>query len=163
MKRVVTVLLLAFLMSEVSGINDVSLALERQSTTKEAKRRADVVKRLEKIPVKSVVKVEKTDGTKLDALLEEVTPDTISVSVLAKKNAAIEKHTIVIDDIKKIEKVQGVGVRVLKIAGVTTLIVVGLGLGLCLAAASSYDVSSPSPEPKVDSGPPAFAAASQPD
>jgi hypothetical protein len=159
MTRVVTVLLLAFVMAEVSGINDVSLALEGQSTTKEAKRRADVVTRLAKIPVKSVVKVETTDGTKLDALLEEVTPDTISVSVLAKKNTAVEKRTIVIDDIKKIEKVQGVGVRVLKVVGVTTLVLVGL----CAVAVTSADVSSPSPEPKVDSGPPAFDAASRPD
>lgn len=122
MRRVVTVLLLALLMAEVFGVTDASLARERQPATNEADRRA-VVERLKTIPVKSVVTVERTDGTKLTALLEAVTSEAITVSVLVKETATVEEHTISIDQIRKIQKKTGMGLRILK--------GVGIGVGVC--------------------------------
>jgi hypothetical protein len=82
-----------------------------------------VVERLKTIPVKSVVTVERTDGTKLTALLEAVTSEAITVSVLVKETATVEEHTISIDQIRKIQKKTGMGLRILK--------GVGIGVGVC--------------------------------
>ena len=70
-----------------------------------------------------LVTVERTDGTKLTALPEAVTSEAITVRVLVKETATVEKHTISIDQIRRIQKKTGMGLRILK--------GVGIGVGVC--------------------------------
>ena len=137
MKGVIAVLLVAMLMTEMFGLEGVSLAREPQAAQGASTRRPEVVKRLARIPLKSVVKIERIDGTKLNAFLEEVTPDAITVTILEKTNRT--KEIIPIEDIKKIEEARGHTLR-------NILIGVGIGFGIlvgsCAASASrSPDVS----------------------
>lgn len=125
MKRVVAVLLAAVLMAEVLGLNDVSLAREPQAPQGASAPRPEVVKRLGQIPLRSVVKIERVDGTKLNAFLEEVTPDAITVTILEKTSR--NKETIPIRDIKKIEEARGHALR-------NILIGVGIGVAVVFGA-----------------------------
>jgi hypothetical protein len=142
MTRVVAVLLVAMLMAEVFGLNGVSLAREPQAAQGASTRRPEVVKRLGQIPLKSVVKIERIDGTKLNAFLEEVTPDAITVTVLEKTNRT--KETILIEDIRKIEEARGHTLRnILLGVGIGFGVLVGVAIGSCAASAS------PSPAAKT--------------
>jgi hypothetical protein len=147
MKRVVAVLLAAALMADVFGLSDTSLAREPQAAPGAQTPRPEVVKRLGQIPIKSVVKIERTDGTKLNAYLEEVTPDTITVAVLEKDSQ--RRETIPVADIKKIEEVRGHALR-------NVLIGVGIGVavvfGAC-AVAISQDTTKPAVVAGAESGP----------
>jgi hypothetical protein len=140
MKRVTAVMLVALLMAELVGLEGVSVAGERQAAPGATTGRPEVVKRLAQIPVKSVVRIERVDGTKLNALLEEVTPDAITVTVLEKDNRA--KETIPIADIKKIEIARGHTLRnILLGVGIGVGILVGVTVGACAASAAD----SPAP------------------
>jgi hypothetical protein len=123
-------------MTEMLGLDGVSLAREPQAAQGASTRRPEVVKRLGQIPLKSVVKIERIDGTKLNAFLEEVTPDAITVTILAKTNRT--KEIIPIEDIKKIEEARGHTLR-------NILLGVGIGFGVlvgsCAAASRSTGVS----------------------
>ncbi|HUQ89754.1 MAG TPA: hypothetical protein VM096_19485 [Vicinamibacterales bacterium] len=134
MKRVISVMVLALLMTEATGINDGSLARGQPSAAVQEKRRADVTRRLSRISVSSHVKVELTDDTKVDAFLAEVTADAITVDRIANRNDKNERRTIAIADIKKIEKARGRAMRILTITGVALLALVAIGVGSCAAA-----------------------------
>ena len=132
MKRVATVVLIALLTAAISGLDDASLARAEQGAQTADAHRQEIASRLKDIPVNSVVRIERTDGQTFNALLEDVTPDAITFTVLEGSNRA--KETILIDEIQNIERVRGHKLR-------NVLIGVGIGaavlVGTCAAALNS--------------------------
>jgi hypothetical protein len=135
-KRVIAVLLAALMMAELFGLDGLSLAGESQAAQGTPTPRPEVVKRLAQIPLKSVVRIQRVDGTKVDAYLEEVTSDAITVTVLAKDNRT--KETIPIADIKKIEVAHGHTLR-------NILLGVGIGFGILVGACAASAAERPVP------------------
>jgi len=131
-KRALIVVLIALLIASVSGINDASLANEPQAAQAGDAHQQAIASRVSKIGVNRVVKIERTDGTTANALLEEVMPDAITVTILEKENR--RRETIPFAQIKKIDEVRGHTLR-------NVLIGVGIGVavlvGTCAAALSS--------------------------
>jgi hypothetical protein len=135
MKRVISVIVLAFLMTEATGINDASLARAQNRATAQ-ERRAALEIRIAQIPLHSHVKIELENDTKVDAHLVEVTPDAITVDRIAHRDKN-ERRTIAIADIAKIEKAKSTARRVLVIAGVTLVALFVVAAGSCAAAYAS--------------------------
>jgi hypothetical protein len=131
-KRALIVVLIALFIASVSGINDASLASEPQAAPAGDAHQQAIASRVGKIGVNRVVKIERTDGTTANALLEEVLPDAITVTIMEKENR--RRETIPFAQIKKIDEVRGHTLR-------NVLIGVGIGVavlvGTCAAALSS--------------------------
>ena len=132
MKRALIVVLIALLIASVSGINDASLANERHAAQAGDAHQRAIASRVSSIGVNHVIRIERTDGTISNALLEEVMPDAITVSILEKQNR--RRETIPFAEIRKIDEVRGHRLR-------NVLIGVGIGVavlvGTCAAALSS--------------------------
>ena len=132
MKRAATVVLFALLTAAISGLNDASLARAEQGAQTAEARRQEIATQLEEIPPNSVVRIERTDGRTFNAILEDVTPDAITVTILEGDTRA--KESIPIDEIGSIERVRGHKLR-------NILIGVGIGaavlVGTCAAALNS--------------------------
>lgn len=122
MKRAMTVVLVAGPTAVASGINAASLAPQATDAPKEEARRQEVAARLNELAAGSIVRIERTDGTTFNALLERVTPAAITVTLLEKGNRTQE--TIPLGEIKKIEEVRGHLLR-------NVLIGVGIAVGVC--------------------------------
>lgn len=132
MNRVVTIIVLAVLAAAISGVNDASWARQVQDSQAQEKHRQQMAARLKGIAVGSVVRIERADGTRFNAILEEVMPDAIAVTLLDRRD--LGRQTIPIDEIRDIEPVRGRRLRnVLIAAGVAGAILVGT----CAAALNS--------------------------
>ena len=132
MKRAIVVVLIALLVASVSGINDGSLANERDAAQAADAHQQAIASRVSRIGVNRVVRIERTDGTISNALLEEVMPDAITVTIMEKQDR--RRETIPFSQIRKIDEVRGHTLR-------NVLIGVGIGVavlvGTCAAALSS--------------------------
>jgi hypothetical protein len=141
-KRALIVVLIALLTASVSGINDASLAGERQAAPAGDAQQRAIASRVSRIGVNHVVRIERTDGTISNALLEEVMPDAITVTILEKQNR--RRETIPFAQIRTIDEVRGHRLR-------NVLIGVGIGVavlvGTCAAALSS--AASPRAKPST--------------
>lgn len=138
MKRVATVLLIALLTAAISGLSDGSLARAEQREQKAEAHRQEIAAQLKDIPLNSVVEIELTDGETVNAILEEVTPDGITVMVLERDNRV--RKTILIDDIEDIERVGGHKLR-------NVLIGVGIGAAVLVGTCAAALNTPPRPRP----------------
>ena len=131
MKCALIVIVVALLIASVSGVNDASLALEQEATQATAHER-EIAARVSRIGVNRVVRVERADGGRSNALLEDVLPDAIVVTILEGQNR--RRETIPFAEIRRIDEVRGHALR-------NVLIGVGIGaavlVGTCAAALSS--------------------------
>ena len=134
MTRALTVVLIAVLIASFSGINNTSLAQEQQAGPASDAQQRDTLSRANRIGVNRVVRITRMDGTKSNALLEEVTGDAITVVLLDGPDR--RRETISVADIRKIEEVRGHALR-------NVLIGVGIGVavlvGACAVALNSID------------------------
>ena len=132
MKRALIVVLIALLIASVSGLNDGSLASGRDAAQAGDAHQQAIAARVSRIGVNRVVRIERTDGTISNALLEDVMPDAITGTILEKENR--RRETIPFALIRKIDEVRGHTLR-------NVLIGVGIGVavlvGTCAAALSS--------------------------
>ncbi len=140
MKRALLVVVVALLIASISGINGASLALEPQATQTTGAHEREIAARVSRIGVNHVVRIERADGRRSNAVLEDVLPDAIVVTVLEGKNR--RRETIPFAEIRMIDEVRGHALR-------KVLIGVGIGVavlvGTCAATLSSE--TSPRVEP----------------
>ena len=132
MKRVVIVIVVALTIASVSGVNDASLALEREATQATGAHDREIAARASKIGVNRIVRIERTDRSRSTAVLEDVLSDAIVVTILEGQNR--RRETIRFAEIRKIDEVRGHALR-------NVLIGVGIGaailVGTCAAALSN--------------------------
>jgi hypothetical protein len=125
------VVLIALLIASVWGFDDASLALEAEAAQATGAHQPEIASRARKIGVHRVVRIELADGSRSNAILEEVLPDAITVTILEGQDR--RRETIPFAQIKKIDEVRGHTLR-------KVLIGVGIGVavlvGACAAAAS---------------------------
>jgi hypothetical protein len=130
--RALTVVLIALLIASVSGINDGSLALAEHAAQAIDAHQREIAARVRRIGSGRIVRIERTDGSRANALLEQVLPDSITVMILEEQRR--RRETIPYAEIRKIEEVRGHALR-------NVLIGVGSGVGVlvgtCFAALSS--------------------------
>ena len=82
MKRALIVVLIALLIASVSGVNGASLAGQREAATSGDAHQQAIAERVRKIGAHRVARIERTDGTTVDALVEAVMADAITVTIL---------------------------------------------------------------------------------
>lgn len=95
------VVLLAALTAVASGIDAASLAPQDRNASREEARRQEIAARLNEIAAGSIVRIERTDGEEVSAVLVEATPDAITVVLL--DGPAVRSEAIPINEIKQIE------------------------------------------------------------
>jgi hypothetical protein len=131
MKRSLVVMVIALLTGAVSGVSGGALALEQAAQMSDAQQRK-IAARVSRIDVKRVVRIEREDGSKVNAILEDVLPDAIVVTILEERTR--RRETIPFAEIKGINEVRGHALR-------NVLIGVGIGVavlvGTCAASLSS--------------------------
>jgi hypothetical protein len=131
-KRAFIVIMVALLIASVSGIKDASLALQQEAAQPSDAHERDIASRVNRIGVNHVVRIERADGSRSNALLEDVLPDGIVVTILDGQDR--RRETIPFAEISKIDEVRGHTLR-------NVLIGVGIGVavlvGTCAVALSS--------------------------
>jgi hypothetical protein len=131
-KCALTVIVVALLIAAVSGVSDASLALEQEATQAPDAHERAIAARVGRIGVNRVVRIERADGGRSNAVLEDVLPDAIVVTILEEQNR--RRETIPFAEIRKIDEVRGHALR-------NVLIGVGIGVavlvGTCAAAVNS--------------------------
>ena len=132
MRRALIVIMVALLIASMSGVNDPSLALEQQVAQATGAHTREIASRVSRIGINRVVRIERADGGRSTAVLEDVLPDAIVVTILDGQNR--RRETIPFAEITKIDEVRGHALR-------NVLIGVGIGVavlvGTCAAALSS--------------------------
>ena len=132
MKRASLVILIALLIAAVSGIDGASLPDPRQPAPPGDAHARAIAARASRIGTGRVIRIERTDGTRLNALLDRVDADGLAVTILEKDNR--RQETIPFADIRTIDEVRGHALR-------NVLIGVGIGVavlvGTCAAALSA--------------------------
>jgi hypothetical protein len=146
MKRVLAVVLIAALATAALGIDDTVVSASQSGDQKKAdKQRDEVAKALAGMQRGTTATVERQDRVKFDAVIEEITVD--SVTVLRQIGDKVTREKIPISDIARIKekslKKMGAASKVLIWTAVT------LGV-LFVAVLASCSVSSPNAS--VDAG-----------
>lgn len=139
MKRVMAVVLIAALTTLMVGVDRTSWASqERDQKTREAQREA-VARHLRDMGRGSTVRIERTDGTTVDAVIQEITTDAVTVLV-TEGNQAVTR-TIAMADIATIENVSlkkmSKANKVLIGAAVAVGVLVMASLAACRASAGA--------------------------
>jgi hypothetical protein len=134
MKRIACVVLLAVISAAVSGVDDASVARAEQGPQTVEAHRQEITAQLARIPVETVVRIERTDGQRVDAVLHDVTADAIVVTILEGRNR--RQATIPLAAIRRIERLRGHTLRnILIAAGIGAAILVGA----CAAALNNAE------------------------
>lgn len=132
MKRALIVIVVALLIASVSGVNDATLALAQEAAQATAAHEREIAARVSRIGVNRVVRIERAAGGRFNAVLEDVLPDAIVVTILEGQTR--RRETIPFAEIRKIDEVRGHALR-------NVLIGVGIGVavlvGTCAAAVNS--------------------------
>jgi hypothetical protein len=138
MKRIACVVLFALLTASISGVNDAAVARAEQNVQTDQARRQEIAARLKRIPINSVIRIEQTDGMRFDAILQDVTSDAITVTILEGQSR--RPATVPIDQISDVERLGGHTLRnVLIAAGIGAALLVGA----CAAALNNAEGSTP--------------------
>ena len=107
MTRAIAVIVVAALCAALLGV-DESLLAAQDDAARAAARQQAISTRVGRIAVGSVVKVERSDGRKLEGMLTAKTADSITVDVYQRRAFRRLLHvgteTIPLDDIKNIRK-----------------------------------------------------------
>jgi hypothetical protein len=103
MKRVIAVVVIAALTTLMVGVERQSWASQERDQKKRAAQREEVARELRGMSRGSTVRIERTDGTAVDAVIQEIAPD--AVTVLVENRGQVTTQMIAIADIATIEKV----------------------------------------------------------
>ena len=156
MTRAIAVILVAVLCAALVGV-DVSLSAAQDDAARRAARQQAISTRVSKIDVGSVVKIERTDGRKIEGVLTAKTPDSITIDIYQRRafrsRRLIRTDTISLDDVKEIKKpLSGA-----QVALITTGVIVGSCAALGLIVSSSLSSKSPQTVPSTGDEPSADA------
>jgi len=148
MTRAIAVIVVAALCAALLGVDESVLAAQDDAARAAARQQA-ISTRVDKIAVGSVVKVERSDGRKLEGMLTAKTADSITVDVYQRRafrrllHAGIE--TIPLDDITNIKK----PLTGKQIAAITAGVLAGTCAGL-LVLASGIESKEPQALPSTE-------------
>lgn len=102
MRRVFAVVLIATLTTMMVGIDRTSWASQDRDHEKREKQRAAVTKALGEMRRGSTATIERQDGQKMDVVIQDISPDT--VTVMRQQQDHVVTETIPIAEIAKIKK-----------------------------------------------------------
>lgn len=143
MRRVLAVLLIATLTTMMAGIDATSWASQGRDQNKQEKQRAAVTKALREMHRGTTATIERLDGERVDVVIEEITPDAITV--LHQQRDRVVTETIPIADIAKIKtisaKKMGRTSKALIGVAVALGVLVVAGVAVCASAASAQQGS----------------------
>jgi hypothetical protein len=122
MKRVIAVILIAALTTLMVGVDRTSWASQEQDQKKREAQREAVTRDLRGMSRGSTVRIERTDGTTVDAVIQDIMPDAVTV-VVADRDQTMTQ-VIAIADIARIEKIS------LKKMSKTSKVLIGVAVGL---------------------------------
>jgi hypothetical protein len=111
MKRIMAVVVIGVLATLLLGVDEVSgSGQDREAREREA-RREQISRRLAGLRAGSTVSIERYDGTKIDAVIQDIGPDAVTVLVQESRrdgktvDTGVATQTIAIDDIRNIREV----------------------------------------------------------
>ena len=139
MRRVFAVLLIATLTTMMIGIDRTSWAGQDRDHEKREKQRAAVTKALGELTRGSTATIERQDGQKLDVVIQEITPD--AVTVMRQQQDHVVTETILLTDIATIKKTSAK--KMSKTSKVLIATAVALGVLVIAALASCASASYP--------------------
>ena len=129
MRRVFAVVLIATLTTMMLGIDRTSWASQDRDHEKREKQRAAVTKALGEMRRGSTATIERRDGQKMDVVIQDISPDT--VTVMRQQQDHVVTETIPIAEIAKIKKTS------VKKMSTTSKVLIGtaVALGVLVTAA----------------------------
>ena len=140
MRRVLAVVLIATLTTMMIGIDRTSWASQDRDQEKREKQRAAVTKALGEMTRGSTATIERQDGQKMDVVIQEITPD--AVTVMRQQQDQVVTETIPIADIAKIKKASAKKMsktsKVLIVTAVALGVLVGAFVASCATASSEH-------------------------
>ena len=139
MRRVFAVLLIATLTTMMIGIDRTSWAGQDRDHEKREKQRAAVTKALGEMTRGSTATIERQDGQKVDVVIQEITPD--AVTVMRQQQDHVVTETILLTDIATIKKTSAK--KMSKTSKVLIATAVSLGVLVIAALASCASASYP--------------------
>jgi hypothetical protein len=149
MKRVLTVMLVAVLTTMMVGVDRTSWASQEADQKKREKQQAAVAKALRDMHRGTTATVERTNGEKIDVVIEEIRAQEIVV--MRQQRDQVASETIPIADIAKIKKAS------LRKMSVTSKVLIGtaVAVGVLFVAALAACASASAAQPGLDT---AYAA-----
>ena len=146
MRRVFAVVLIATLTTMMIGIDRTSWASQDRDHEKREKQRAAVAKALGEMTRGSTATIERTDGQKMDVVIQEITPD--AVTVMRQQQDQVVTETIPIADIAKIKKTSAEKMSKTSKVLIATAVAIGVLFVAALAscASASYAEHPGTPE-----------------
>jgi hypothetical protein len=153
MRRVFMVILIAALTTFMLGIDETSWAVQGAEVKARDSQRERVVQRLATLRRGATVEIQRTDGTRFFAVLQEIGPDEVTVMLDRGGQTATER--IAIDAIRDIRPVSPQKVarshKGLIVAAVVAGVVVVALVGACRTAAAPAQPrgeTGPAPQPQ---------------
>lgn len=145
MRRVLAVVLIATLTTMMLGIDATSWAGQARDQNKAQKQRAAVTKALGEMRRGTTATVERQNGERVDVVIQEITPDAITV--LRQQRDHVVTETIPIADIAKIKKTSvkkmGTTSKVLIGVAVALGVLVVAGVAVCASASGAQQRLNP--------------------
>ena len=139
MRRVFAVILIATLNTILIGTDTTSWASQDRDHEKREKQRAAVTKALGEMTRGSTATIERQDGQTIDVVIEDITPD--AVTVMRQQQDRVVTETIPIADIVKIKKTSAK--KMSKTSKVLIGTAIALGVLVTAALASCASASYP--------------------
>jgi dihydrodipicolinate reductase len=137
MRRVFAVVLIATLTTMMIGIDRTSWASQDRDHEKREKQRAAVAKALGEMTRGSTATIERQDGQKMDVVIQEITPN--AVTVMRQQQDHVVTETIPLTDIATIKKTSAK--KMSKTSKVLIATAVALGVLVIAALASCASAS----------------------
>ena len=142
MRRVFAVVLIATLTTMMVGVDRTSWASQDRDHEKREKQRAAVTKALGEMSRGSTATIERQDGQKMDVVIQDISPDT--VTVMRQQQDHVVTETIPIAEIAKIKKTSAKKMSTTSKVLIGTAVAFGVLVTAALAscAGASYAQSS---------------------
>lgn len=147
MRRVLAVALIAALTTMMMGMDATTWASQDRDHQKQQKQRAAVTRALGEMHRGSTATIERQDGEKMDVVIQEITPD--AVTVMRERGNSVVTETIPIADIAKIKKasLKKMSTRPATKVLIATAVALGVLFIAAVAACSSAASSAARPSP----------------